>query len=60
MRTQYGVKHQTEATKTMEEDAYDARQPESVAAVLKVFAILQALAERNEIGISELLSLIHI
>ncbi len=38
----------------MEDDAYDARQPESVAAVLKVFAIMQALAERNEIGISEL------
>lgn len=38
----------------MDDDAYDARQPESVAAVLKVFAILQALAERNETGISEL------
>ncbi len=32
----------------------DARQPESVAAVLKVFAILQALSERNETGISDL------
>lgn len=30
------------------------RQPESVAAVLKVFAILQALAERNDTGVSEL------
>ncbi len=38
----------------MDDDSYDARQPESVAAVLKVFAILQALSERNEIGISEL------
>ena len=40
--------------KPMEDDVYDARQPESVAAVLKVFAILQALSERNETGISEL------
>jgi IclR family transcriptional regulator, KDG regulon repressor len=38
----------------MDDDGYDAKQPESVAAVLKVFAILQALAERSEIGISEL------
>ena len=38
----------------MDDDVYDARQPESVAAVLKVFAILQSLAERNETGISEL------
>ena len=38
----------------MDDDTYDSRQPESVAAVLKVFAILQALAEKNEIGISEL------
>ena len=38
----------------MDDDAYDSRQPESVAAVLKVFAILQALAEKSEIGISEL------
>jgi len=38
----------------MDDDSYDARQPESVAAVLKVFAILQALSERNETGISEL------
>jgi IclR family KDG regulon transcriptional repressor len=37
-----------------EDDSYDARQPESVAAVLKVFAILQALAERQEVGISDL------
>ncbi|MBI3369516.1 MAG: helix-turn-helix domain-containing protein, partial [Burkholderiales bacterium] len=38
----------------MDDDAYDAKQPESVAAVLKVFAILQALSERNETGISDL------
>ena len=38
----------------MDDDSFDARQPESVAAVLKVFAILQSLAERNETGISEL------
>jgi IclR family transcriptional regulator, KDG regulon repressor len=38
----------------MEDDSFDPRQPESVAAVLKVFAILQSLAERNETGISEL------
>jgi IclR family KDG regulon transcriptional repressor len=38
----------------MEEDVLDSKQPESVAAVLKVFAVLQALAERNETGISEL------
>ena len=40
--------------KTEHPDDDDARQPESVAAVLKVFAILQALSERNETGISEL------
>ncbi len=38
----------------MEDDSFDPRQPESVAAVLKVFAILQSLADRNETGISEL------
>jgi len=38
--------------KQMDDD--DAKQPESVAAVLKVFAILQSLAERDETGISEL------
>jgi IclR family transcriptional regulator, KDG regulon repressor len=38
----------------MDDDSYDARQPESVAAVLKVFAILQSLSERSETGISEL------
>ncbi len=37
-----------------DDDTFDAKQPESVAAVLKVFAIVQALAERNESGISEL------
>lgn len=39
----------------MEDDVADSRQaPESVAAVLKVFAILQALGEKGDIGISEL------
>ncbi|MEK8027674.1 DNA-binding transcriptional regulator KdgR [Pseudaquabacterium rugosum] len=38
----------------MDDDLNDARQPESVAAVLKVFAILQSLADRSETGISEL------
>jgi IclR family KDG regulon transcriptional repressor len=38
----------------MDDDARNSKQPESVAAVLKVFAILQALSERNETGISEL------
>ena len=38
----------------MNDDAIDPKQPESVAAVLKVFAILQALADNNEVGISEL------
>ncbi len=40
--------------KHMDDDSFDPKQPESVAAVLKVFAILQSLAERNESGISEL------
>ena len=35
----------------MAEELYDARQPESVAAVPKVFALLQALSENNETGI---------
>ncbi|MBP6899344.1 MAG: DNA-binding transcriptional regulator KdgR [Burkholderiaceae bacterium] len=38
----------------MDDDALDSRQPESVAAVLKVFAILQALGEHAETGVSEL------
>ncbi len=38
----------------MAEELYDAKQPESVAAVLKVFALLQALSENNETGISDL------
>jgi IclR family KDG regulon transcriptional repressor len=38
----------------MADDTYDAKQPESVAAVLKVFALLQALSENNETGISDL------
>jgi len=37
-----------------DDDSLDSKQPESVAAVLKVFAILQALGERDETGISEL------
>jgi IclR family KDG regulon transcriptional repressor len=41
--------------KHMEDDSADVRQqPESVAAVLKVFAILQALGEKGDIGISDL------
>lgn len=40
--------------KHAEDDLLDSRAPESVAAVLKVFAILQALAERSDTGISEL------
>jgi IclR family KDG regulon transcriptional repressor len=38
----------------MDADSFDPKQPESVAAVLKVFAILQALGENAETGISEL------
>jgi len=38
----------------MDEDIGDSKQPESVAAVLKVFAILNALGERADIGITEL------
>jgi IclR family transcriptional regulator, KDG regulon repressor len=40
----------------MDDDSNDVgkQQPESVAAVLKVFAILQALSERSETGISDL------
>ncbi|WP_067061855.1 DNA-binding transcriptional regulator KdgR [Roseateles chitosanitabidus] len=39
----------------MDDDLNDGKsQPESVAAVLKVFAILQALSERSDTGISEL------
>jgi IclR family KDG regulon transcriptional repressor len=38
----------------MDDEFVEGKQPESVAAVLKVFAILQALAQRNEIGISDL------
>lgn len=39
----------------MDDDLNDGKQqPESVAAVLKVFAILQSLSERSETGISEL------
>ncbi len=40
--------------RALDDDALDPRQPESVAAVLKVFAILQALAEADETGVSEL------
>jgi IclR family KDG regulon transcriptional repressor len=39
----------------VEEDFSDSRnQPESVAAVLKVFAIMQALSEQNVVGVTEL------
>lgn len=39
----------------MDDDLNDGKQaPESVAAVLKVFAILQALSEQRETGISDL------
>jgi len=38
----------------MDDELNDTRQPESVAAVLKVFAVLQALSERSETGISDL------
>jgi len=38
----------------MGDESYDVKQPESVAAVLKVFALLQALSERNDTGISDL------
>ncbi len=38
----------------MDDDIGDSKQPESVAAVLKVFAILNALGERSDIGITEL------
>ncbi len=38
----------------MDDEFVDGKQPESVAAVLKVFAILQALSLRGEIGISDL------
>jgi IclR family transcriptional regulator, KDG regulon repressor len=37
-----------------DEDTNDARQPESVAAVLRVFAVLQALSEEDEMGLTEL------
>ncbi|WKB53804.1 DNA-binding transcriptional regulator KdgR [Eleftheria terrae] len=40
--------------KQMDAETQDHKQPESVAAVLKVFAILQALTEQEEVGISEL------
>lgn len=38
----------------MADESYDVKQPESVAAVLKVFALLQALSENDETGISDL------
>lgn len=38
----------------MNDDFIEAKQPESVAAVLKTFGLLQALAERSETGISDL------
>ena len=44
----------TNKMSTIEDDTSGSKQPESVAAVLKVFGILQALSERPETGISEL------
>jgi IclR family KDG regulon transcriptional repressor len=44
----------TTTMSTTEDDTSEYKQPESVAAVLKVFGILQALSERPETGISEL------
>ena len=38
----------------MEVESNELKQPESVAAVLKVFVVLQALGERSDIGISDL------
>lgn len=38
----------------MDDDSLAGKQPESVAAVLKTFGLLQALADRNESGISDL------
>ena len=38
----------------MDDDLLDPKQPESVAAVLKVFGLLQTLADRDETGISDL------
>ena len=38
----------------LEQDLFSSRQPESVAAVLKVFALLQTLGERGEVGLSDL------
>jgi len=48
------AEHAPERIKTMDEDIGDSKQPESVAAVLKVFAILNALGERSDIGITDL------
>ena len=38
----------------LDDEFLEGKQPESVAAVLKVFAILQALAQRSETGVSDL------
>jgi len=38
----------------MDDDSLESKQPESVAAVLKTFGLLQALADRSETGISDL------
>lgn len=43
-----------QSERNMDEEVLDPRQPESVAAVLKVFAILQALSENDETGVSDL------
>ena len=49
-----GTLARTITMSTIEDDTSGSKQPESVAAVLKVFGILQALSERPETGISEL------
>jgi len=49
------VDNEPNTTMTMDDDLNEGKsQPESVAAVLKVFAILQALSEQRDTGISEL------
>lgn len=54
---QQGIQCETvfqENQNKMADEFNDVKQPESVAAVLRVFALLQALAENNETGISDL------
>ena len=49
-----GTLDSTQKMSAIEDDSSESKQPESVAAVLKVFGLLQALSERPETGISEL------